>query len=184
MVIYRILSVFILCLTVIVVGTFSVWAQVINTISSVDFGSVDFAATYNARIQLGTDGNVAISGFGMTSNGGETAGHLRITLPDTGIVEVKCVSEALLTDPTATSLTIENIEISVASGVAFGSGISCQGIGAGDAVTTTIDIDALPDPDVFVGGEIIISSPITLPADRVYNTTGSGTPITLSIVVQ
>ena len=166
------------------VGSLSARAQVINTISFVDFGSVDFATTYNARIQLGTDGSVQISGFGMTSNGGETAGHVRITLPDTGIVEVKCVSEAVLTDPTATSLTIENIEIAVASGVTFGSGISCQGIGAGDAVTTTIDMDALPDPDVFIGGEIIVSSPITLPADRVYNTTGSGTPITLSIVVQ
>lgn len=159
-------------------------AQVINLISSVDFGSVDFAATYNARIRLGTDGNVSISGFGMTSNGGGTAGHIRITLPNTGIVEVKCVTSALLSDATATDLTIENIEIAVTTGVAFGSGISCQGTGGGDSVTTTIDMDAIPDPNVFIGGEIVISTPITLPTDHVYNTTGSGTPIMLSVVVQ
>lgn len=181
---YGILCASMLCLFVMAGGRSFVHAQTINSISPVDFGSVDFAATYNARIRLGTDGNVQISGFGMTSNGGETAGHVRITLPDTGIVEVKCVTSALLTDPTATSLTIENIEIAVTTGVAFGSGISCQGIGGGDAVTTTIDMDALPDPDIFIGGEIVISTPITLPTDHVYNTTGSGTPITLSVVVQ
>ena len=181
---YRIVTLLMLCFAIMAGGSSLVRAQVINFISSVDFGSVDFAATYNARIRLGTDGNVQISGFGMTSNGGETAGHVRITLPDTGIVEVKCVTSALLTDPTATSLTIENIEIAVTTGVAFGSGIDCQGIGGGDAVTTTIDMDALPDPDVFIGGEIVISTPITLPTDHVYNTTGSGTPITLSVVVQ
>jgi hypothetical protein len=161
-----------------------VQAQVIDLISGINFGSLDFAQTYNTHIQLGTNGNLNISGSGVASGGGEVAGHVRITLPDTGIIEIKCTSQAQLFDVLATPLTIDNIEISVGSGVNFGSAAPCNGVGAGDAVATTIDMDVIPDPDIFIGGEIMILSPVTLPSDHVYNTTGGGTPITLSVVVQ
>ncbi len=181
---YKVILLLVLCLSIIRLETNNACAQTINLIASADFGSFDFDTTYNAQLKLGTDGNITISGSGIVSNGGEIAGHIRITLPNTGIVEIKCPTQATLTDPTATTLTIQNIEIAVNTGVAFGSGITCLGSGGGDPVTTTIDMDALPDPDVFIGGEIDISSAITLPADHVYNTTGTGTPITLSIIVQ
>lgn len=159
-------------------------AQVIDLVSGANFGSLDFSQNYNATVQLATNGTINVTGSGVVANGGEAAGHIRITAPDTGIIEVKCVAQAQLFDASATSIDIENIEISVNSGVPFGNGLPCGGIGAGDPVATTIDMDALPDPNVFVGGEISISSPITLPTDRVYNTTGGGVPITFSIVVQ
>lgn len=159
-------------------------AQVIESVSGVDFGSYDFSTSYNVKIQLGTDGNAALIGSGVASNGGEAAGQIRITSPDTGIVEIKCAATAQLTDPTATSLTIENIEIAVNTGVVFGNGDACQGIGGGDGIAATIDMDAIPDPNVYIGGEIVISGAITLPTDHVYNTTGTGTPIVLSIVIQ
>ena len=159
-------------------------AQTIESVSDINFGSYDFSTTYNVQIQLGTDGNASVIGTGVAFNGGETAGQIRITSPDTGIVEIKCTTTAQLTDPTATSLTIENIEIAVNTGVSFGNGNACHGIGGGDSIAATIDMDAIPDPNVYIGGEISIPSPITLPADHIYNTTGTGTPVTLSIVIQ
>tara|TARA_R110002072_G_scaffold99644_1_gene219165 strand:+ start:937 stop:1488 length:552 start_codon:yes stop_codon:yes gene_type:complete len=160
------------------------YAQTINTISSLDFGSFDFATSYNATIQLGSNGNIAIIGSGIVSNGGEAAGQIRITLPDTGIVDVKCAVQAVLYDASATDLTIDNIELSVNMGVAFGAGNSCQGLGGGDGVAVSIDMDALPDPNVYIGGEIVINTPITVPNDHTYSTVGAGTPIMLSVVVQ
>ena len=160
------------------------YGQVVNTISTVDFGSYDFASSYSGNIQLGTDGAVQIVGSGIVSNGGEAAGHIQITSPSTGVVDIKCSQQAQLTDPSATSLTIQNIEIAVNTGTTFGGGYACNGIGAGNSVATTIDLSALPNPNIYIGGEIVIASPITLPSDHVYNTTGTGTPIMLSIVLQ
>ena len=159
-------------------------AQVIQSISDMDFGSYDFSTSYSVQFQLGTNGNLNVVGTGVVFNGGESAGQIRITSPDTGIIEIKCTNIAELTDPTATSLAIQNIEIAVNTGVPFGSGNTCDGIGAGDNIATTIDMDANPDPDVYIGGQVIILSPITLPTDHVYNTSGTGTPITMSVVIQ
>lgn len=176
----------ILCTIILSFVMFSsvVRAQVVNNISDLGFGSFDFDTTYNATIQLATNGSLNIIGSGIVSNGGETAGQIRITSPDTGLVDIKCSSSAVLSDPTATDLTISSIEISVNSGVSFGSGDACNGVGAGDAVAVTVDMDALPDPNIFIGGEIVINSAITLPTDHTYSSSGAGTPVTLSVVVQ
>lgn len=162
----------------------SVHAQTIDWVSDMNFGLLDFGQTYNARIQLGTNGNLSVVGTGIAAGGGETAGRVRITLPDTGIVDIKCSSQAQLYDATATTLTVENIQISVGSGTGFGTGLLCGGTGMGDPVVTSIDMSAIPDPEVFIGGEIVINAPITLPNDHVYNTSGGGVPVTISVVVQ
>lgn len=176
-----------ICLTLLALSliiTSNVMAQVIESVSDINFGSYDFSSSYNVQIQLGTDGNASVIGTGVSFNGGESAGQIRITSPDTGIVEIKCGATAQLTDPTATSLTIENIEIAINTGVSFGNGSACHGVGGGDAIAAIIDIDAIPDPNVYIGGEISISGAITLPTDHVYNSTGTGTPVALSIVIQ
>lgn len=161
-----------------------IYAQVVDTLSSVQFGSFDFDTSYNAAIQLATNGNLGVVGSGIVSNGGEAVGHLRITSPDTGLVDIKCSSTAVLSDPTATDLTIDSIEIAVNTGVVFGNGNSCNGVGAGDSVAVTVDMDALPDPDIYIGGQIVINGAITLPTDQTYSTSGAGTPISFSVVVQ
>ncbi len=157
---------------------------VLNTIANIDFGTIDFAATYSGRIQLATNGFVQTTGSGMIANSDGNAGVSRVTLPNTGILDVKCASTGLMVDPAATDLDIINVEIAINTGVAFGSGIACDGVGGGDGVVTTLDMDVLNDPDVLIGGEIVIPGVITLPPDRVYSSGGGGTPIRLSIVVQ
>lgn len=159
-------------------------AQVLDSVSDLAFGSFDFNTAYNATIQMATNGNLSVSGSGVTSNGGEAAGHIRITSPDTGIVDVKCVQTAVLSDATATDITIESIEIAVDAGVAFGAGNACNGVGGGDAVVVSVDMVAFPDADIYIGGEINVATPMTLPTDKTYSTGGAGTPIMLSIVVQ
>lgn len=161
-----------------------VTAQVFGSVTEMNFGSYEFSTSYNVQMQLGTDGNLSFSGSGATFNGGEAAGSFRITSPDTGTIEVRCAVAAELADPTATSLTIENIELAVDSGVSFGSGFSCHGAAGGDSVAMTIEMDTTLDPTVYIGGEIFISSAITLPSDHVYSTSGTGTPVVFSITIQ
>lgn len=159
-------------------------AQVIDYITGFSFGSLDFSTSFSVTLQLGTNGALDVSGFGVVSNGGENAGHIRITSPDTGMIDVRCTSQAVLAHPTASPITIQNIEIAVNTGVVFGGGNQCNGVGIGDLPAATIDMDAIPDPDVYIGGEIVISSPIILPSNDVYNTSGDGTPVTISLIIQ
>ena len=160
-------------------------AQTINTISSIDFGDFDFATTYNGTIQLGTNDTLNTTGSGISYNGGATRGQIRVTAPGTGIIDVKCATTAqMVSPPSADPFDIDQIELAVTTGVAFGSGNSCNGLGGGDAVATTVDLDANPNPDIYIGARINIPTPITLPASHSYTTTGTGTPVMLSIVVQ
>lgn len=166
------------------VGVLPVRAQTIDNVSDVAFGDFDFDTSFNATVQLGTNAGLSVSGSGVVSNGGEAVGHLRITTPDTGIVDVKCTQTAVLSDVTATDITIENIEIALDVGVAFGAASACQGVGGGDAVAVSVDMVAFPDADLYIGGEFSVTSPMSLPIDHTYATSGTGTPIMLSIVVQ
>ena len=160
------------------------YAQTINTISGLDFGDFDFATTYNGAIQLGTNNTLNTTGSGISSNGGATRGHIRVTAPLTGIIEIKCATTAQMVSSGASPLNIDQIELAVTTGVAFSSGNLCNGLGGGDAIAVTVDLDANPNPDIYIGARINISTPITLPASHNYTTAGTGTPVMLSIVVQ
>lgn len=160
-------------------------AQIVtNTNANMDFGKIDFSDTHNGTVQLGTDGNVQTSGSGMVARNDGNAGRVKITQPDTGIIDVKCATSGELVDSFAPSLDIQNIEIAVNTGVVFGSGIACLGILPANPVTTSIDMDVLIDPDVLIGGEVPITNISPFPVDNLYSTSGGGTPIRLSITIQ
>ncbi len=150
------------------------------------FGTVTFDTTHNGNLQLGTNGILQITGIGMTSGNDAQAGHVVITSPDTGLIEVKCETTGKLADPPATTLDIINTEIVLDTPQPFGSGDPCQGTKNNDPVVLLIDLAASVDPDIFIGGEVEVLGPLTFPADRSYETTGGGgaKPIVLSIVVQ
>lgn len=160
-------------------------AQVsISSLADMDFGAVDFATVYSGSVRLATNGDVTVTGSGLVLSSGGNAGHLRVDTPLTGIIDIRCATSGTLVSPSATSLTISNVEIAVNSGQAYSDGEECFGSGLGDAVAESIDLDSLPTPNIYIGGEIVIPGAITLPPNRTYSTSGSGTPITLSIVVQ
>lgn len=160
-------------------------AQTISTLSGLDFGDFDFATTYSGAIQLATNSTLNTTGSGISYNGGAARGHIRVTAPVTGIIDIKCTTTAqMVSPPDADPFDIDQIELAVTTGVAFGSGDTCNGLGGGDAVATTIDLDANPTPDIYIGARINIPTPITLPASHSYTTTGTGTPVMLSIVIQ
>ncbi len=163
----------------------SSYAQVsVSSLTDMDFGAIDFAGAYSGSIRLGTNGDVTVTGFGLVVANEGNAGSIRIDTPDTGIVEVKCTTTGELVGASATSLTITNVEIAMNSGTVFGAASQCVGTGAGDASAIDVDMDAFPDAIILIGGEISILGLISLPSDRHYNTGGSGTPISLSLVVQ
>lgn len=155
----------------------------LNGLADMDFGNVDFAATYSGSVQLGTNGTVQTTGFGISSTDNGNAGQVRVTFPDTGIVELKCAQTAQMISPPATALNITNMEVAVNTGVAFSNGTACQGTAGADPVTLTLNMAILGDPDIFIGGEISIPGPISISGLQNYSSSG-GTPIRLSFVVQ
>jgi len=160
-------------------------AQVVmNPSANIDFGRIDFADSHNGRVQLGSNGNVSATGFGIAPRNNGNAGLVRITSPDTGTLEVKCSSSGVLSDASASDLNIVNVEIAVNVGVSFGSGIACAGVLPADPLTTTLDMDALGDPEILIGGEVPINNIGSFPADREYNSGDGGSDIRLSITVQ
>lgn len=159
-------------------------AQTIDNLSSLDFGSFDFALSHNVTIQLATNGSLSVIGSGAVSNGGESVGHIRITSPDTGLLNIKCSATAVLSDPTAVDLTIDQIEMAVNTGTSFGNAFACHGTGAGAAPAVIIDVSALNDPDIYIGGQVVVNNVSSFPSDRTYSTVGAGSPISFSIVVQ
>lgn len=180
-----ILAFFTLVLLGVVLPCSASYAQVsVSSLSDMDFGAIDFAGAYSGSIRLGTNGDVTVTGFGLVVANSGSAGSIRIDTPDTGIVEVKCTTTGEMVGAGATSLTISSVEIAMNSGAAFGGASLCQGIGAGDSSAIDVDMDSFPDAIILIGGEISIPGAITLPSDRHYNTTGSGSPISLSLVVQ
>ncbi len=160
-------------------------AQVVTSANTaISFGTIELADTHSGNVQLATNGDVQTTGSGLSARDDGNAGSIKITEPDTGIIDIKCASSGQLVDAVAPSLTIQNIEIAINTGVSFGNGIACRGILPADPVTTSIDMDALPDPDILVGGEVVINNISPLPTDRMYSTNAGGNAIRLSITVQ
>ena len=164
--------------------SFAVAQVTINYLADMDFGAVDFSTPYSGSVRLGTDGNVNVTGSGLVLSENGNAGQIQVDMPNTGTVEVKCANAGQLVGSGATSLSITNTEIALNTGVGFGLATACQGAGGGDPVALSLDMDSLVDPILLIGGEISIPGAITMPSDFQYTTTGTGTAIRLSLIVQ
>ena len=157
---------------------------VLSNPSDVTFGSIAFSTSYSGSLRLGTDGNLTIIGSGMVSSNDSQAGHVIITSPDSGIVEIKCRATGQMIAPGATTLDIVDTEISVDTPQVFGSGDACGGTTGASPVAATVNLATNPDPDIFIGGRINIPGPITLPGNVSYSSIGGGQAITLSFTLQ
>ena len=96
------------------------------------------------------------------------------------VVDISCVTIATLSDGTNT-MSITSTEINIASGVAFGSGSSCAGLGI-SPIAHTISA-TLANNDVLFGARINGSAaPV---ASGVYNTSkAGGAPLIIRVIYQ
>jgi hypothetical protein len=151
---------------------------------NMDFGTVDYEPVHTGTVQLATNDTVTLGGgsSGITVSGGSPAAAI-VNLGGDGasIVEVSCEDGGLLTDGGANNLTLQNTEYSIDTGVAFGSGISCSGLGVSP---TSIDLSANPTPKILLGGEIDVSGS-AINVSAIYGTfNAGGNPMTVRVVYQ
>ena len=158
---------------------------VINNASDLNFGTIAFDTNYSGNLRLGTNGNLEVQGTGMVSFDDTQSGHIIITSPDTGLAELKCDASGQMSASGATTLTVEDIEVTIDTRQTFGNGSLCQGVTGTSPVALLIDLAASQDPDIYIGGRINIPTNATLPSGSAYSTSsGGGQPITLSITLQ
>lgn len=161
------------------------FAQItVNSSADMDFGTVEYSSIHSGTVRLGTNGSTSITGAGLVYVQGGSAGNVSISAGNSGILEIKCETSGTLPPlGGGSSITLANTEISVNTGTNFGSGQECNGIGAGDSPAATVDLSSSPDPNIFVGGEIIIPSNALTSTNYSSNNAG-GSPITLRITFQ
>ena len=147
------------------------------------FGDLDYEAIHSGQVQLGTDGTAALSvaAVGLTLAGTPAAGDVDVSGNNTSTIEISCDAGGTLTDGGGNSLTLQNVEIAIDTGVAFGAGTACAGVGT---VSTTVDLSLNNTPKILMGGEIDTGvSAIT--SDATYSTANAaGSPVTLRVVYQ
>lgn len=163
-------------------------AIVLTLNSNINFGIIEYQTTHSGNISIGTNGAVTLTGSGLMYDTGATPGRISVTpSPATGVLIIKCDSTAKLKSNTGnTILNMNNIQVSVNSGVAYGSGSLCQGIKNSDPAATTVNLASSPAPIIYIGGNLVIpSNALTSAAATSYSSTNSGgKAVTVRVIYQ
>jgi len=153
------------------------------TVTDMDFTTgtnvIEFAGTPGATdlVNLGTDGNITTGGTAFTAPTTGQAGDIAVSGATGLTIEVSCSDDATISDGT-NSLTVGSLEVVMDTGVAFGSGTDCEGLGT-NPLTHTLDGTDV----VLMGGQIEGDSGTV--TTNVYNTTNAGgTAATIRVVYQ
>lgn len=151
--------------------------------SDIDFttgsGVIEYGSpTGSDLVTLATDGDITVTGSEFTAPATGQVGDVTFAGDGASSVDITCTATATLAETgTGTTVTMQNIEFAVDTGVATGLANACAGLGAG-AVSHTLDgTDAL-----LIGGELVGAATIT---DAVYSTTNTGdggVPATFRVV--
>lgn len=152
--------------------------------NDMDFGDVDYEATHTGTIRLGTDGNVALNAAtGLTIPTGSTgnAADIDVSGDNASTIEISCETGGTLADSSSNTLTLQATEVAIDTGVAFGSGSACAGVGT---TSTTVDLSANNNPTILIGGEVDLSSNAIATTDTYTSTNAGGDPVTVSVTYQ
>lgn len=143
------------------------------------YGIIQFSDSAAGNIDMGTNASIIYTdGYSGGSMG--AAGSVTINGTTGEIVDISCITVATLSDGTNT-MPITSAEINIASGVAFGSGIACAGLGIASMAHT---ISATPtNNNILLGARIDGStSPV---ASGAYSTANAGgSPLTIRVIYQ
>jgi len=161
-------------------------AQQMSLVTNADmnFGIIEFDSSYNGVVSLGTNGNLVVTGTGLIGSGVTSAGDVKL-MAATGVIEVRCSDSALLKEVRGAKLFIDNIEVSINNGVSHGSGTTCLGNKGRSPITALLDMSVTPNPNILIGGQVIITQNDSLYDTGNYSTQlGGAKPVELSFVFQ
>jgi len=158
-------------------------AITLSKTKDMDFGIIDYNPSHSGLIQLATNDTVTLSGASGLVLGGGTpaAGDITIGGDGQSIVEISCETSGTLSDGTANNLNLQSIEYAIDTGVAFGAGTACAGLGTSPFL---VDLVSNPAPRILLGGEIDVSGD-AIAVSSLYSTTNAGgDPVTVQVVYQ
>lgn len=147
-----------------------------NQMVGIEFSTIYFTSTASGNIDIGANSSISY-GSGYSGGGSGTAGVIPISGGKVGdFIDITCSSMATLSDDINT-MPISSTEIVMGSGVAFGSGTSCAGIGNSPL---THQMSSTSSNNIIYMGARIDGS--TAPAEAgTYNTINSGG---VSLIIQ
>ncbi|PZP57482.1 MAG: hypothetical protein DI586_00155 [Micavibrio aeruginosavorus] len=151
--------------------------------SNMNFGLIEYSSFHSGELTLGTNGAVNLTGSGLYYQGGAVPAQISIT-GSTGIVEIRCDDTGALASSSGSPIPISDIEVAVDTGLPPGSADECEGAGGGAPDALVIDLDNSPNPKLFFGGKLNISSGALSGESSFTSSNGGGASLTLSAVFQ
>ena len=96
----------------------------LQKVEDMDFGIIDYAASYSGQVSLGSDGSVLVSGgSGLTPSGGTAKpAQVGISGDDISTAEVTCSDSGTMADGSGNLIPLESTEYALDTGVPPGSG--------------------------------------------------------------
>jgi hypothetical protein len=143
----------------------------------------DGSQTTSDKLQLGTDGNLAVVGSHLVAPGsGSSAGAVTIAGTTGASVDITCSAAAVLTNASdhSVALNMDVVQITMTTGTAYGSpGATCDGT-SGTPLNYTLS-GTSSNNKILIGGELVADSGLT---GENYSTANGGTaaPITIQAV--
>ncbi len=154
--------------------------------ANMDFGGLDFANLHSGTLQLGPDGNAALTGdTALTVTGSAANGELAVT-SSTGTIDVTCDATGTISDGAGggADLTIASVVWDVTQTTFGAASNTCGGLGTG---AVSLDTGASNDPTLYIGASLTITSNDLngSSGSTAFNTANTGgDPITFRLVFQ
>lgn len=151
----------------------------LTSVTSMDFGTIDYLSTNAGTVVIGTDGNIDdATAVDVTFSGPTTAAQVGVVSDGTTDMDVACDLTGTLGDGTNT-IDLVAVEVAVDTPVAAGAGTPCS-----DGVASVTTIPAAATATVYLGGTLdLANTPIT--NDGNFTTSAAnGVQVTLAVTYQ
>ena len=156
----------------------------VTATQQMSFGIIEYDPSHDGSLELATDGSISLGGSstGLNVAGGSPApAQISLNGDGTSLIEVSCMNTGTLSNGSGQFLNLQNVEIAIDAGVAFGSGSACNGLGTSISV---VDLSINAAPIIFVGGEIDLSNDAIVSSASYSTTSSGGSPVTLRFIYQ
>lgn len=151
--------------------------------ANLNFGLIEYSSFHSGELTLGTNGAVNLTGSGLYYQGGAVPAQISIT-GSTGVLEIRCDDAGALAGGNGSPMPITDIEVALDTGVSPGSANECQGASGASPDALTIDLDNSPNPKLFFGGKLNITTGALSEENSFTSSNSGGSSLTLSAVFQ
>lgn len=157
---------------------------VLSAISDMEFGVLEYDATYNGQVRLGTNGVLTTTGSGLVISGVGVPGQVGITGTPADVIEIKCRKNVRLRTSAGDALTANRMEAAIDTGVPYNNATRCDNLGGARNPIAVIDLAVNPTPTVLIGGRIRINAGAGLVSGTYSSTNAGGRSMRVRVLFQ